>query len=355
MKDFARRPEGPRSSASSVGPTFVALLMLVGATAAGEATARAQDPGNLATADALFDQGRLLMVRGEYPDACSKFAASLRIDIGVGTMLYLAECYLRSGRMASAWAQFREAAAVAASRQDAREALARERAAQLEPHLARLSVALSGPEVPGTVVRRDGQPLDRAVWTSPIPVDPGQHVVEVSAPNKRSFVAKISVSPEAGEFTVRVPTLENLAAPEGAPVVVPSALAVTEPSPPKPASAPAPTLGVQRKIALVAGGLGLVAATAGAYWGLHAKSLWDDSNGAGQCDPNGTACQSRVGVQDRGNAGGQATLSTAAFAVAGIAMAAAVVLWVTAPRARVRVALAASWGQERGLVVVGGF
>jgi len=299
-------------------------------------TARAQATDNLASAEALFDEGKRLMAAGDFAHACPKLAASLRLDVGIGAMLYLAECYVHSGQTASAWGQFREAAALAAGRRDAREALARERAQQLEPQLSKLLVRVSQPEGPETIVRRDGQVLDRAAWATLVPVDPGVHVVEASAPGKRTFRATIAVEPDASISSVVVPPLEDLTPPPR-PVVPRSATPLAaEASRPTALPVRGGSFDVQRAIAIAVAGLGLVGAGTGAYWGLHAKKLLDDSNANGHCA--GNQCD-LYGVQARANAQGQADSSSVALAAGGIALVASAVLWLTAPRAQARTAL----------------
>ena len=57
----------------------------------------------------LYDEGRRLFEAKRYDLACPKFDASLQLnseDIDVRGMLAL--CYERAGKLASAWAQFRE-------------------------------------------------------------------------------------------------------------------------------------------------------------------------------------------------------------------------------------------------------
>src|SRR3954466_14533076 len=102
--------------------------------------AGAQNASDKAAAESLFDEGKKLASEHKYAEACPKFSESLRLDSGVGTMLYLADCYEKVGQTASAWGQFREAAAIAKRQNDAREKIARERAARLEPKLSRLSI-----------------------------------------------------------------------------------------------------------------------------------------------------------------------------------------------------------------------
>lgn len=175
-----------------------------------------------AAAEALFDHAKTLMKDGRYSDACLKFQESQRIDPGIGTMLYLADCFEKNGQTASAWAEFLEAAAAAkAAGQAEREKKARDRASALEPKLNRLSIAVrAGGEVPGLEVRRDGAVINKALWGTPIPLDPGEHVIEATAPGKVPWSQKVKLDASSLIATsVVIPRLED--APKGAvPVVV---------------------------------------------------------------------------------------------------------------------------------------
>src|SRR4051812_46885407 len=92
---------------------------------------------DVATAEALFQEGRKLMAEGRFGEACDRFAASRRLDPGVGTSLNLADCLEKQGRTATAYGMFNETAREAQKVGDTRgreaEALARARA--LEPRL----------------------------------------------------------------------------------------------------------------------------------------------------------------------------------------------------------------------------
>src|SRR5882672_1040058 len=94
-------------------------------------------------AESLFVEAKKLMDAGRFAEACPKFADSQRIDPGVGTLLNLALCYERQGKVASAWSTYRAAAAGARTAGQAeRESMARQRASALEPRLSRLTVAI---------------------------------------------------------------------------------------------------------------------------------------------------------------------------------------------------------------------
>src|SRR5689334_8638295 len=140
---------------------------LFAALALAAPAAHAQSAGDKATAEALFSDGRRLMAQSNYREACPKFEASLKLDPGVGAMLNLADCYEKNGQTASAWAEFREAssAARAAGSKD-REDLARQRAAALEPKLARLTIVITKPPAR---VTRDGAAVDNAVFGTAVP------------------------------------------------------------------------------------------------------------------------------------------------------------------------------------------
>ena len=59
-------------------------------------------------------------------------------------MLWLADCYDRNGQPASAWAEFREAEAVATASKDPRGKIAHARVERLEPALARMTLNVAG-------------------------------------------------------------------------------------------------------------------------------------------------------------------------------------------------------------------
>ena len=293
-------------------------VLVVAAAVLFPAGAHAQPPSaDKAAAEALFSDARRLMAAGNYREACPKLEASQRLDPGVGTVLNLADCYEQSGRTASAWTEFREAASAARESGSAdREAEARRRASALEPRLSYLVISRQDPAIQ---VVQDGKPLDAAVLGTPIPVDPGDHVVEATAPGKAKWSTTVQVRQEGLRLAVDIPEL--------APVAPGAPLARGAKTPP---AAPAPKSGgsTQRTIAIVVGGAGVVAMGLGTFFGVKASSTWDDAKSHCTDYPHGCGDE---GVSLGKDANGQANVATAMFIVGGVALASAATLWFTAP------------------------
>jgi serine/threonine-protein kinase len=235
-----------------------------------------------AAAEALFDEGKKLMIAGQFPDACDKLEQSQRVDPGIGTLLYLAECYEKSGRTASAWATFREATSAArAAGQADRARQGQQRADRLEANLSKLTIAV--PEevgsLPGFELRRGTELIPKPLWNIPVPVDPGEHQIDARAPGRKPYVTRVRVAEQAGRASISIPPLEI--SPDGAAVPPPPgqpetqppgapASAVSEGVNPPPADIPPSDGSTQRTLAFVAGGVGIVGIGVGTFFGLRA-------------------------------------------------------------------------------------
>lgn len=295
------------------------------------AAAQSKGGGNRAAAEALFNQGRSLMAAGKAAEACPKFEASQQLDPGLGTMLNLAECYEKTGRTASAWAEYREAIPLArAAGSKARQDLATERAAVLQERLSTLTIrAMSGDDSdPHLEIRRDGVALQPAELGSPIPVDPGEHTIEAAAPGKQAWSQKVQVGADAAKVSVDVPALQSTAA---KPAVTPAPATSSMPVQTTPVAPPAdqPASGSGRRTAgLVVGGVGIVGVGLGAFFGLNASGKWSDAKAKCSDYPYGCGPDGRE-LQD--SAKSQATLSTILFAAGGALLATGAILYLTAP------------------------
>jgi hypothetical protein len=171
--------------------------------------AQAQGGQSGAVAEALYQDGVKLMKDGKTHEACIKFGESQRADASTGTLINLATCHEKEGKTATAWAEFSDAAAQAArSGQKDRESYARDHAAALEKQLHRLVLELASPDK-GTEVKLDGEALGSGALGTAIPVDPGEHDLQVTAPGKKPWTQKLQTVAGAATERVAVPALET--------------------------------------------------------------------------------------------------------------------------------------------------
>lgn len=310
----------------------VVALMISVSLAFPAATARA-DPSveDRALAASLFKEGKALMpddtadpveARRKALAACPKFEESQRLDPSSGTILNLASCYEKIGRLASAWTTYADA--VVFAKRDGRAdriAFAKERIAAIEPILSRLVVVVPvEADVPSLEIRCDGRPLRRPSWGHAMPVDPGGHVVEASAPGKRTIRRMVSVGTSSDVQTLTIDRLVDVPMQQDAPT---SAAASTS-------------------SAFVLGGAGVAWLGVGTYLGLRALSKRRESD----VECAGTrGCTSR-GVSLNDQARTFADASTASFAIGLAGMGVSAYLFLSSRSAP---ALAApATGIERG-------
>ena len=167
--------------------TALALALFSSTAAAqGPAAPHSTEPttDQRALAEMLFFTGKGMMGEGRLAEACTKFAESYRLDPAAGTLLNLAVCHEKDGKIASAWGEFHQALAEArrANRQD-RMDLAGEAIKRIEPDLPFLVITVpAGVRVPGLEVKRNGVPLLAGAWETELPIDPGTNEIEASAP-----------------------------------------------------------------------------------------------------------------------------------------------------------------------------
>lgn len=253
------------------------------------------------------------MTAGKFAEACPKFEASQQLDPGLGTMLNLAECYEKTGRTASAWAEYREAIPLArAAGSKARQDLATERAKALEERLSTLTIrAISGEDDSAHLeIRRDGVPVQPAELGSPIPVDPGEHVIATRSGSEPEQTTTVKIDRDATKLSIDVPIeAERNDKPVGE----------------------SGGSGKTRKIAaLSTAGAGLVIAGVGLYFGKRAFDQYDDSRAfcddQNRCEPQGAKL-----IDD---ANSSALTSNILIGVGVGAIAVGAVLWLTAPKER---------------------
>ncbi len=305
-----------------------------------------------AVAEGLYRQARELMAAGNYDAACPKLAESQRLDPATGTLLNLAACHEKQGKLATAWLEYSDA--LVAARRDGREdrvEFARQRAAELEPRLSRLTIVLApDADEPELALELDGASIGRAVLGAATPVDPGQHLVRASAPGKKPWEQSIQIGAEADQQSLTIPKLELGPAQPAPPAPQPSAPLAPAPVPNPPAQRdelprPIPTS------VYVSGGVTLALLVGAGITGLVYQNRKEDHDALaakeGQTDP----------VEERKDAAlryGYANMGM--WIGAGIGASVTTYLFVTRP-ARPETARVLPWAGpgSAGLSVAGGF
>jgi hypothetical protein len=281
-------------------------LLATALVAALATTVAAQPAGDQTIALALFGEGKDLATKGDFAAACAKFEAADRLTHWLGVELNLADCYEHLGRTASAWILFLKAADHAERDRDPRGTYARSRAATLAPSLAHL--VLRSDADSARELRIDHVVVDANAFGIALPLDPGEHLVEVSAPGRVAFTRRLSLAAGATE-TLYIPTL--------APVRVTPVPLVAVPPPQS-----------HRRLARWLGGAGGLLAGTSLVLGIDAKLRYDAAtrdhcDGHLACDDTGLDA-----IQAARRRGNIATVT----GIAGIAaLASAAVIYALSP------------------------
>lgn len=277
-------------------------------------------PEDKAVAESLFRDGRRMMDEGRFKEACRKLEESQRLDPADGTLLNLAVCHEKEGRVATAWGEFMTALTTA--RRDGRtdrESLAREHIQSLEPTLPRLFIEVpQTSRVPGLKVLRNGTPLQQGAWDTALPVDPGDVEIEAQAPDYKPWKTKVTIA-LAKTDRVSIPKLV--------------------PAPPAPKSSASGFIGLQtpppdgsgqRITGLVLGGVGLAAVGVGSFFGVRASSKRSDSDkGCTVVNGDERCTQSAVDLNDEART--SARIADVSIGLGVVALAAGAYLYFTSP------------------------
>lgn len=294
--------------------------------------ALAQSASEKAAAEALFDDGVKLLKAGEYEQACKKLEKSQSVDPGIGTLLYLGECYKQSGRTASAWATFREAASKASAAGEAdRARIGAQRASELEARLSYVTFEMpkGNLDIEGLRVLHGQVEVGRALWGTAVPVDPGEMSVTVQAPGYEALELTLTVQEGPSQAKVTIPRLRRdesapeEPSPEAAGAGQTSAASRPEDEGGRPGQ-------VRRTTGLVLGGFGLAGIGAGSVLGIVA--MGKDSQADEVC--GNTFCPDEESTKISKDAHLLGNLSTVGFAAGGALLVGGAVLYFTAPRAR---------------------
>jgi hypothetical protein len=305
--------------------------------------ARAQDDANsadTAAARSLAVDGLKLADAGRCADAIDKLTRAEKLHHAPIVLARLGECQVAQGRIVEGTENLRKVL---------REALpanpsgaltrARDRAETVldgaKSKIAKLVISVAGHQGGSLSVTVDGQPVPAALMDAERPTDPGEHLVEASAPGFLKAIARVSLGPgEKEAVNLRLeqdpnfvaPSTATAAAPDSSPSAVRSAPG-PEPSASTSASGsmatPAPV--PNRTGAYVSWAVGGAALVAGAAFGFVAMKGKSDltSNCAGNVCP--------ASQRDKLDSATQSgTISTILFAAGGAGIALGTILYLAA-------------------------
>ena len=273
-------------------------------------------PEELAAARKLFVEGKELETTGQWAEALEKFETVAKVKMTPQVRFHIALCHENLGRLVEAVNGFelaeQEARAAGDKARDVEEN-APKRAAALRERVAQLTLSISG-KMRVSKIYLDGRPV--TLIDKPIPVDPGEHLVEVKRDDEVTFSETLFFE----EADTHALTLE---------------IDDPEPPPPPPDPTPDPTPDTTTPtpdekppqwIAYIVAGTGVAAlVVGGVVWSVRQSEL---DKIAAECDDpeNFTGCNPRF----EPTAAGAENLDTAAkvlFGVGAAGVAAGVALW----------------------------
>jgi hypothetical protein len=294
---------------------FGRVVALVAAcTMAPPVFAQAPVPGDspqIQQAESLFMQGRQELERNNFAVACQRFRESIAVRPSISAQLNLGLCHGSMGKLGTALRDYRRARemAVAASDKERAQAAA-EAAVALETRVARVTLSVARPMFP-LELWIDGE---RVAVQDDIPIDSGEHTIELRGPGSRPWSTRVTAS-DGARINVVVPALDLTVAAPGSTIDRRSDL--------RPG---------MRTAGWVAVGLGSAGLLFGAVSGAMAISAKRDADVACANDGDGFAdvCSSPDGVSAHQRARSRASISTLGFAVGGSIAVVGVLLHVVA-------------------------
>lgn len=274
-------------------------------------------------AEALYGQANALMAEGRFDEACAKYRASNDLDVGVGTLLRLGNCYEQASRFSSAQLAFAEAQQLANEQGDsARAHLAEVRSSALRPRVPRLQLRVdpAALQLPGFHVFLDGQLLPLEDLDEPVELDQGKHIVEARAPGRQTV---------AQTFAVRNDAAEAFVVPVGGPGEALDTGRTEAESPRALAAEDAGGSTRLRKMSWIVGGTGAAALLGSGLVALLASDK--NSSADSECDPNEPGSCNRRGAALREDARSMANVALALGIAGAVTLGGGVTMYFLAP------------------------
>ena len=258
------------------------------------AAAQGREPS---AADALFQKGREAMARGDLATACARFAESERLDPAPGTLLNVAQCEEKDGKLTASLTHLNEVLETL-PKSDFRVEYVRRQLAALRPRVPTVTVTLAKGTAARARVIRDGVELRQGSFDAPLPVDPGVHMFIVRVEGRQDAHEQVTLR-EGQQLTLTL----SAGGPSESVVPVPAQSEAD-------AGGGKPTLGIA---VLAVGGAGLVT---GVVTGLMFASA--ASTYRSHCDSRG--CDGDEGLSAASRAKTLNVVSPVAFGVAALGL-----------------------------------
>jgi len=322
----------------AIGAAIIAAML---AQTVGMRAAFAQEEpssaAETAAARGLAVEGLKLADAGKCPEAIDKLARAEKLHHSAIVQGRLGECQISLGKLVDGTENLRKvlrepvpsnpSPALVKARERAQTALD-----GAKPKIAFLMISVKGPkEVTAATVTVDGESVPTALLDADRPTDPGDHVIEASAPGYLKASARVSVrEAERKAVSVRLDADPNaVVAPPVPSAAEPAQHPPTQPPPPARAAAGADTgsssSAPNRTGAYIAWAVGGVALAVGAGFGFVAMNGKNDLESS--CKNNVCSPQNSDRLEEAKTAG---NISTISFIVGGVGAALGTVLFFTA-------------------------
>lgn len=159
-------------------------------------------------ADSLFQQGRRLLQAGRLEEACASFERSQLLDATISTLINLAGCREKSGKIATAWRLFSEAARQTESSDNAQmrqlHSIASSRAARLAPRVSTITILVPAYAEDIEIVC-DEEIVEKERWSKPIALDGGLHQIHIRGRSIKEWSTRVTLQIEFDRQNVAVP------------------------------------------------------------------------------------------------------------------------------------------------------
>jgi hypothetical protein len=187
----------PRSAA--LGAALVGLSLLAGPNA------HAQSKEELAKARAAFQEGVALAAANNCASALVKYKEVAQVKLTAQVAFNIAECEARLGKLVQALGNYRLAVSMAGEDRNLKKLLveAGARVEDIEARIPKLTIK-RGEGIETASILLDGTELGQSQLGTPIPVDPGAHIVVGKFQGKEYFHENVTVAEKANRtFTVQ--------------------------------------------------------------------------------------------------------------------------------------------------------